>query len=395
MKIFKNSALLMVGLLFFSCTEDKAILLDDVDDSIKNYQIPKAPVNTNYTVGAIYTRYVPNPSITLVDSPSFGVFNEGTGNASTYSEHVKQAQTAGIDFFIFNLRCSVRSNITDYVQSANPEYTTDKNYIDKLQTAPNAGDMKFAFSYNFESFRLRKDFFPTFYIEKLNLVNAFIKDFELMIPYFEKSNYMIINDKGVDKAVVYINNSHNLFSEDNRALYKKLRDDLRAKMKMSSNPKLQNLELYLIGMQPEWTPPLRYLGEKENNRFEGCVDALTITNYANINRGFTERRNYFHNYIDQAWSYHKETLAKYNVEFVPTISPSYNAVNDNNYDFPKKIFKEDWFKANCNIARRASGTNKLVIIDSFNNWNLDTQIESATSYGDMYLKILKSEFKVN
>jgi hypothetical protein len=161
---------------------------------------------------------------------------------------------------------------------------------------------------------------------------------------------------------------------------------------MSSNPKLQNLELYLIGMQPEWTPPLRYIGEIKNNRFEGCVDALTITNYANINRGFTERRNYFHNYIDQAWSYHKETLAKYNVEFVPTISPSYNSLNVNNYDIPKNA---DWFKANCNIARRASGTNKLVIIDSFNDWNLDTQIESATSYGDEYLKILKSEFKVN
>ena len=377
MKIFKNSGLLIVGLLFFSCTEDKAILLDDVDDSIKNYQIPKVPVNTDYTVGAIYTRFVTNPLINLVETPSIGVFNEGTGSASTYSEHVKQAQTAGIDFFIFNLRCSVRSNATTYVQSANPEYTTDKTYIDNLQTAPNAGDMKFAFSYNFESFRLKKDFSPTFYIETLNLVNAFVNDFKLMIPYFNRPNYMKIKIDGKEKPVVYINNSHNLFSNDNPTLYQKLRKDMKD----------LGVELYLIGMQPEWTPPLRY-----NFRFVGCVDALTITNYANINRSFTERKDYFHKYIDLAWSYHKETLAKYNIEFVPTISPSYNAVNVNNYDITKDA---DWFKANCNIARRASGANKLVLIDSFNNWNLDTQIESATSYGDEYLKIVKSEFKVN
>jgi hypothetical protein len=105
----------------------------------------------------------------------------------------------------------------------------------------------------------------------------------------------------------------------------------------------------------------------------------------------------FHNFVDIAWSYHKETLAKYNIEFVPTISPSYNSAEPNpgvkpNYDIPKNA---DWFKANCNIARRSSGASKLVIIDSFNDWNFDTQIESATSYGDEYLKIVKSEFKVN
>ena len=377
MKIFKNSGLLILGLLFLSCTEDKAMLLDDVDDSIKNYQIPNVPVNTDYTVGAIYTRFVTNSSVNLVERPSIGVFNGGVNggvaNVPAYGKHVEQAKAAGIDFFIFNFRCSIKSDLVTYAQLPNSENTSDKNYINALLTAPNAGDMKFALSYNFESFRLKKDFSPKFYIGPLNLENAFVNDFKSMIPYFNKPNYMKINGK----PVVYINNSYNLFSVDNPALYQKLRKDMKD----------LGVELYLIGMQPEWTPPLRY-----DFRFVGCVDALTITNYANINRSFTERKDYFHKYIDLAWSYHKETLAKYNIEFVPTISPSYNAVNVNNYDIPKNA---DWFKANCNIARRASGANKLVLIDSFNNWYLDTQIESATSYGDEYLKIVKSEFKVN
>jgi hypothetical protein len=222
-------------------------------------------------------------------------------------------------------------------------------------------------------------------IETKGLVPTFLNDFELMLPYFQKANYMKINGK----AVVYMNNSFNLFSNDNPALYQQLRTKMAA----------LGVELYLIGMQLEWTPTLRFFGDGDtgkDNRFENCVDALTFTNYANIEFVFYDRLLFFHKYVDIAWSYHKETLAKKNIEFVPTISPSYNPkinnVSSTNYAITKNA---GWFKANCNIARRASGSSKLVLIDSFNNWNFDTQIESATSYGDEYIKILRSEFKLN
>ena len=366
MKIFKNIALLMVGLLFFSCTEDKAILLED---NKFNNPIPQVPVNTDYTVGAIYTKFNRNPL--TVETPSIGIYNGNSGDPIAYENHVKQAHYAGVDFFIFNLRSS----------NAIAQYNEDKGFINNLQTAPNANDMKFAFSYNFANMGLSN----TNRIETKGLVPKFLEDFNLMLPYFQQSNYMKIDGK----AVVYINNSYNLFSNDNPALYQQLRTQMSA----------LGVELYLIGMQLEWTPPLRFFGDQvtgKDNRFKGCVDALTITNYANIEFVFYDRLEYFHKYVDLAWSYHKETLAKNNIEFVPTISPSYNPKINNgsstNYTIAKNA---DWFKANCNIARRASGSSKLVIIDSFNDWNLDTQIESATSYGDEYLKILRAEFKLN
>lgn len=358
MKIFKNIALLLVvGLLFFSCTEDKAIL---IDDSILSYEITKVPVNTDYTVGAIYSKFIRKS--TVVETPSIGVYNGDIGDPIAYEKHVKQAQTAGIDFLIFGLRSSF--NMTQYNQ--------DKTYIDNLQTASNAGDMKYAFSYDFASMGLNNNS----RIETKGLVPKFIDDFKLMVPYFQKSNYMKIDGK----AVVYMTNSFNLFSNDNPALYQQLRTEMSA----------LGVELYLIGMQAEWTPTLRY-----DFRFVGGVDALTITNYAIINVGFYDRLLFFHKFIDLAWSYHKETLAKYNIEFVPTISPSYNpkinAVSSTNYVIAKDA---DWFKANCNIARKVSGKSKLVIIDSFNDWNSDTQIESATTYGEDYLKVLRGEFKL-
>lgn len=365
MKILKNSALLVIVLLFLSCTEDKAILLED---NIYSQPIPIVPVNTDYTVGAIYSKFIRN-SLT-VETPSIGIYDGDIGDPITYSKHVVQAQTAGVDFFIFNLRSAAN----------NDQYKLDKAYIDNLQTATNASEMKFAFSYNFANMALSN----VNRIETKGLVATFLKDFELMLPYFQKSNYMKINGK----AVVYMSNSFNLFSNDNPALYQQLRTQMSA----------IGVELYLIGMQLEWTPTLRFFGDEvtgKDNRFKGCVDALTFTNYANIEFVFYDRLLFFHKYVDLAWSYHKETLAKYQIEFVPTISPSFNPkiinVSSTNYVIAKNA---DWFKANCNIARRASGASKLVLIDSFNNWNTDTQIESATTYGEEYLKILRAEFKL-
>lgn len=365
MKIFKNSALLVIALLFLSCTEDNAILLED---SIYSKPIPIVPVNTDYTVGAIYAKFIRNPL--TVETPSVGIYDGNSGDPITYEKHVKQAQTAGVDFFIFNFRSS-------NVIAQNNE---DKAYIDNLQTASNANEMKFAFSYNFANMGLSN----VNRIETKGLVATFLKDFESMLPYFQKSNYMKINGK----AVVYMSNSFNLFSNDNTALYQQLRTQMDA----------LGVKLYLIGMQLEWTPTLRFFGDEvtgKDNRFKGCVDAVTFTNYANIEFVFYDRLLFFHKYVDLAWSYHKETLAKYQIEFVPTISPSFNPkinnVSSTNYVIAKNA---DWFKANCNIARRASGASKLVLIDSFNDWNTDTQIESATTYGEEYLKILRAEFKL-
>ena len=368
MKIFKNSLLIIVGLLFLSCTEDKAILPKD------NYINIKVPVNTDYTVGAIYSRFVRKTN--LIETPSIGTYIGNIADTITYAKHVKQAQTAGIDFFIFRYTSSVDLNTL----------SIDSSYIAILQDAPKARDMKFAFSYNFANMNLSNT-------KKIDDVrnkvykDIFLKDFRSMKKYFERANYKKIGGK----AVVYLNASHNLFANDNPKFY----EDLRAEMR-KLNPVV---ELYLIGVQPEWSPPLRFFGDQvtgKDNRFKGCVDALTITNYALINLNFYDRFYFFHKYIDLAWSYHKETLAKYNIEFIPTISPSFNP-KFNTPTSPNYVFAKDadFFKANCNIARRTSGANKLVLIDSFNDWNLDTQIESATSYGDEYLKIVKSEFKLN
>lgn len=123
---------------------------------------------------------------------------------------------------------------------------------------------------------------------------------------------------------------------------------------------------------------------------------VTHTPYAIINQNDYDRYTFFHRIVNLAWEYHKETWLNYNIEYIPTIAPSVNLKLINSGSPTYVIDKnEEWFRAHCNVARRAVGSNRIVLLDSFNDWNRGTQVESADTYADEFLNILREEFKVN
>ena len=358
MKHYKIIYFLFLLAAFFSCTED-AVVTDD--DNILNYEVPFEPIISDYLVGAQYTRFVRRNNVP--EEPSIGIYNGNVADPLVYEQHVNQANTAGIDFFIFQFRSANNSNLNNQ----------DVTYINDLQTASNSQNVNFALSYNFANMGLNNNR----RIEDAGLVQRFIDDFKLMIPFFNQPNYMKVDEKNI----VYIFNSHVLHSNDNAALYQSMRDELSA----------MGVELYLIGMQNQWTPTLRF-----DFRFVNGVDAVTHSPYAIVNQNDYDRFTYFHRIVNLAWEYHKDTWLSYNIEYIPTIAPSVNLKIINSGSPTYVIDKnEDWFRAHCNVARRAVGTNKIVLLDSFNDWNKGTQLESADTYQNEYLNILREEFKVN
>lgn len=95
--------------------------------------------------------------------------------------------------------------------------------------------------------------------------------------------------------------------------------------------------------------------------------------------------------------------ANYGVDFVPSVSPSFNQWIDGDgtqfYNFPVVFKDEDMFRKMCNVAKMNLGKRPMVIIDSFNRWNVDQAIEPTdpnygNGYGMKYLNIVKEEFKV-
>jgi hypothetical protein len=347
-----------MGVLAFSCVKDDALY---VENHFMDYEIPIIPVETDYVVGAHYTKFTLRTTVT--ETPSIGAYNTERGDPTAYAQHIAQAQTGGIDYFLFD----VRSTLTP------AQFSTDSTFIDTLQMASNASSMNFALSYNVGSLGLSNDD----RIEGQGLVATFLKDFEKMKLFFDMSNYMKVDGK----CVVKLQNNHNFHSDDNAALIQQLRSQMSG----------MGVELFLIGYQNEWTPPLRY-----DFRLQNCVDATTHGTYANLSENWYDRYIMYHKMCDQAWSFHQVEFEKIGIEYVPTISPSYNPKLNNpgsgNHVFEKNT---DWFKAHCNVARKVAGEHKLIILDSFNDWNRDTQVESATSYGESYLTILKQEFKTN
>jgi len=357
MKQLKYIVIALFAVVLFSCSEDD---VPQIEDHFLTKEIPIEPVNADYAVGAFYKSFTFNPAV--VEVPVAGKYNSSLGDPIAYEKHVTQAQAGGIDYFIFNFRSSFKAT----------DNAADVKFINTLQTAPNASQQKIALSYNFGSMALS----DANRIEKdPNKVKAFLADFNLMLPYFNAPNYMKLDGK----CVVYIQGAHNLFANDNAALYQQVRAQMSA----------QGVELFLIGNQQEWTPPLRY-----DFRFKNGVDAVTHSTYNNINSDQYDRNYFFVKFCDEAWGYSKTRLLDIKLEYVPTISPSYNkrivTPTDLNYVFPKNVA---YFEAICNVARRASGVHKLVLVESFNDWNIDTQLEASSSYGTTYLDILKKEFK--
>lgn len=357
MKQLKYIVIALLGVVLFSCSKEED---PQIEDHFLSKEIPKEPVNDNYSVGAFYRSFTFNSGV--VEVPVAGKYVSNTGDAIAYEKHVTQAATGGIDFFIFGFRSANVAN----------DNLNDRKFIDVLQTAPNAKDQKFALNYSFTNMALS----DTRRIETApSRVPVFLNDFMLMLPYFKSPNYMKVDGK----CVVYINGAHNLYSNNNAALYQQLRTQMTA----------QGIELFIIGNQVEWSPPLRY-----DFRFVNGVDAVTHSTYNNILVEQYDRNYFFAKYCNEAWGYSKTRLLDFKLEYVPTISPSYSrrivTPLDKNYVFPKNVA---YFESICNVARRASGTHKLVLVDSFNDWNLDTQLEASVSYGDTYLNVLKKEFK--
>lgn len=357
MKNIKYILFALFGLLLFACEDDTPT----IDDHFLNYTIEDVPPTVDYVVGAHYKNFTWDDDLSEI--PTAGKYEAERGDPTAYQKHVDNAITAGIDYFLFRFRSS-----NDSAQHAN-----DISFIDTLQLASNSGNVNFAINYNFGNM----DLSDLNRIEMAGLVATFLDDFTLMIPYFERSNYMKIDGK----CVIMIDDAHNLHSDDNVALYQQLRTLMSGK----------GIELFIIGTQQHWTPPARY-----DFRFVNCVDAVTHNTYIDMSTSDYDRYILFHNIVDQAWTYSAEKFTEYGLEYGATISPAYNPfITDPNARDLRVERDTEWFTTLCNVAKRSSTGANLVFIDSFNDWNYDKQVEPAQSYGVDYLNIIREQFKVN
>jgi hypothetical protein len=285
-------------------------------------------------------------------------------------KHIDTAAAGGIDYFLFQVRSASRDNVN---------YKNDSVLVRNFVDANTNNKMKFAIAYNFSS--------GTYGIATatpieadVNKVNQFVADIERFVPYFQTANYMKVGGK----ILVYIMNAQTIFSNDNPSLYNKVRARLSA----------LGFELYIVGMQDRWTPPARY-----TFRYQRCVDAIYHQSFVSGNTSW-DRFYLLPQAIDQNWeysrTYFKDSLG---VDYVPNITPAYNwlilSPTSNNPNVLRNDNGAMYIKL-CNVAKmNANSTTRLILIDSWNKWDEDMQLEPAQSYGDSYLNITREQFKKN
>ncbi|MFY0255989.1 glycoside hydrolase family 99-like domain-containing protein [Chitinophaga sp. 30R24] len=354
--------------LLFACKKDMSG--PSVDDNILNYKIEEIPVTQDYTVGAFYYNYG-GWNANVKEVPVLGKYAMPSGvlTPNLMAQHIDQGVKAGLDYFIF----SYRSPNKDF-----NNFKSDSTLIANFINSDANGKMKFALQYNFNT-GTYGSLSATNPIEKDSVrMEQFYQDFMRVVPFLKDEHCMQVGGK----PLLYIQNAQTLFSDNNKKIYDTLRSRLSA----------QGLQVYIVGMQDRWTPPARY-----QIRFQGCVDAIYHQSYSSFISNW-DRWYLLPQTIDQAWIYSKDYFDKnYGIDYIPNISPAYNPLigspTSTNPVYPRSD-SGAIFRQLCNVAKKnASSKIRLILIDSWNSWSDDTQLEPAQSYGELYTNIVKQEFK--
>ena len=340
-----------------------------IDDYFLNYDIPEVPVTADYEVGAFYYTWGTfNPGITEV--PTLGQYKAPAGllDAGIMSKQIELAKQGGIDYFLFQARSWNKEN---------GGFKEDSAIVHQFIEANTDGKLRFALNFKFN---------PGAYGVNTNTplendgtkLSQFFDDLDRWSAVLGDANY----EKVDGKILLYMTNSNQLFSTDNKALFKEIRKRMADK----------GFDLYIVGYQERWSPPARYLF-----RFEGCVDAVYEQSYSSQPNNW-DRQYLLGQLMDQNWKYSKKYFAdNAGIDFIPNITPAYswtiNQPNSTNPEYPRTD-KGALYQTLCNVAKmNASEKTRLILIDSWNNWAEDMQLEPAESYGNLYLDITKKEFK--
>ena len=356
------------ALAFFSACVKKSAA-PTVDDNILNYKINEIPVTQDYTVGAFYAYYSTfNPLIK--DTPVAGRYNmpNGVVPPAVMTEHISEAGRGGVDYFVFSFRSANR----DF-----GNYKTDSTVIKSFLDA-NTANMKFALAYNWSTGSYGLSTTTPLENDAVKL-EQFFQDIQRVAPLMANGNYMRVNGK----VLLYINNAQVIYSNNNPAIYTTLRSRLSA----------LGFQLYIVGMQERWSPPARY-----PFRFQNCVDAIYHQSYSSVLSDW-DRFYLLPQMMDQNWKYSIQYWNdnKWGVDYIPCISPGYSQQILTPTSTNPVYGRADsgaLYKQLCNVAKMNANQNtRLILIDSWNDWPVGTQLEAAKSYGELYLKLTKSEFK--
>lgn len=337
--------------VFASCEED--LILPDKDKFI--YPIPQVDLTEDARVGAFYYSYSSSDwSKPLPFEPELGHYDPL--DPEVISRQSQWADDGGIDFLVFKWNG-----------------TSGNALLDAFASNVGSAEVKMVIDYNIAHLGASNSS-P---LEGAKL-NTMIAEFNsLADAYIDSDLYYKINDKPVIMISPLNLSSSTQSSVDYSLVINALKEAMSSR----------GLDIFVIGEYTTgWIAPTNYpQGNTE------AMDAVVLTNWST--RDF-DRWWGFDSYTDLSWNNWKVTLSSWNtVEFIPCIFPAYNNPGTAaDYVFERTA---EEYVTNCNVAKRNMGDSRIVMINSWNDFQKGTTLEPSPEYGTEYLEITREQFKVN
>ena len=323
-----------------------------VDASKYIFPIPQVNLTDDARVGAYYSVYkTADWAVASLFTPILGKYDATT--AAVMQQHVKWADTAGVNFFAFRWNAA-----------------TDNAILTNFKTQSASGNVKMVIDYN------------TAHLAATNAspltgakLASFANDWRTLIAtYVNQTSYYKIDSR----PVVMLSPLNLTASTLTSINYKLVADTLRSVMKSFG------LTPYIIGeLTTGWVAPINY-----PDSILRAMDGIVLTTWSTTDY---DRMFAFYSYSDLNFQNWKTTLDGWSIDYVPCIFPGWNSPSTaTQYVIPRN---EKNYVDYCNVAKRSMGKNRLVLINSWNDFQKGNTLEPAAEYNLDYLNITRRELK--
>lgn len=321
-----------------------------------NYKIEPVAITENVNVGAYFFSYSASDwAKKYTNTPILGQYTATT--AAVMEQQRLWADSAGVDFFIFNWNGASSGDplLNSFVNGRNSNVKMVINYNTAHLSASNSSPLVGTKLNNM--------------ITELKTLatNHLTKDY-----YFKVGTkpYLIISPLNLSSSAGA--------SIDYTTVIPAVKQALSA----------VGVELYIQGeITAGWLPPIRYAPAIK------AMDAIGLNNWAT---DVYDRSVFFNSFVDQNWKNWTDSTKTWSVDFTPVIFPGFN---DKKMTPASKMYDlgrtPEFYTDFCNVGKRNMSNKRIVLINSWNNFQLGTTLEPTVEYGSEYLKITRKQFKIN
>lgn len=341
--------ILSASLLIIRCQEENEYLPPDFD-----YDIPQVNITENVMVGAYYHSYTDIDWGATADTSVLGPYS--SLDASVMEQERQWADDAGVDFLIFNWNGAADDALLQTFidgRSSNVKMVINYNlnHLNATNSSPLTGD-------------------------KLTMMTDEIKS--LASAHFNNDYYF----KSEDQPVVFISPlnvpSNALTSIDFTVVIPAVRDALNS---IGTNP-------YFLGeITSGWLPPQRYSTSIR------AMDAVALSDWST---DVYDRAVFMPPFLDMNWKHWTDSTTVWGIDYVPCIFQGYDekAVQPKSkkYTIDRSV---EFYTDLCNVAKRNMSDRRIVLTNSWNNFDVATELEPSEEYGTTYLEVTRKQFKIN